>query len=580
MRKILVGIFCLVLFQVGFGAEVVEKMMLWGAGKMPDAQPHQIAAMRSDTQKAGFQAEEHREPYLEWLTPPSQDVRQDVCMLLISGGSYQTACDEAYVYHAWPDKLTAEGVQCVNLVYRTPRPKGIPIYQTAWEDGQRAVRLLRREAAKRGYDPEKIGVMGMSAGSHLATLLATSSQTPAYEPTDEVDKIPCHINWSCNFATAYALTDGIGCPNTRQGDAVDVTLDSCFKFDEKTCPMWLSHGGADPFSPFASTRIYRRLREMKIPAEVHLYPSKPHGMFGLDRALEFMHQMGYLGPVAPEEKLLGRFTSDEARVSHEKRPVWDEGKMPNRQAHQDVPFLEWHMPKVLKTKAIQIIYAGGAYWGNDQDGFEVTPARRYLNEKGMTVVTMHYRVPRPKGLAKHTTAWQDLQRTIRLVRKGAQERGLDPNRIGIMGSSAGGHLTLMGATSSLRRSYLPIDDLDKFSCSVAWGIGIYPAYSLTDGIDNQNTHKGNRDEDRLVMDFAFDLKTPPMLFIHGDADEYSSMASVKVWEQMNRMGIQSEVHTLATRHHCFQRTASPQTGSFTWLDRIWEFLEAKGFVQD
>ena len=52
---------------------------------------------------------------------------------------------------------------------------------------------------------------------------------------------------------------------------------------------------------------------------------------------------------------------------------------------------------------------------------------------------------------------------------------------------------------------------------------------------------------------------------------------MKVWEQLRRMGIQSELHTLALRNHCFQRQASPGTGSYTWLDRIWEFLTAKGF---
>ncbi|MEA4997543.1 MAG: alpha/beta hydrolase, partial [Petrimonas sp.] len=113
-------------------------------------------------------------------------------------------------------------------------------------------------------------------------------------------------------------------------------------------------------------------------------------------------------------------------------------------------------------KAIQIIYSGGSYEGNDPDGFEVAPARRYLNEMGMTVVTLKYRTPRPTtGLSKHTTAWQDLQRAIKIVRSEASKRGLDPERIGIMGSSAGGHLTLMGVTSSLHQSYLPIDEIDK-----------------------------------------------------------------------------------------------------------------------
>ena len=142
-----------------------------------------------------------------------------------------------------------------------------------------------------------------------------------------------------------------------------------------------------------------------------------------------------------------------------------------------------------------------------------------------------------------------------------------------MGSSAGGHLTLMGVTSSMHQSYLPIDDIDKQPCNVQWGIGIYPAYALTDGAMQPNTNGGNEDSDVLVPDFSFDLKTSPMLFVHGDADGWAAMNSVKTWEKMRAMGIQSELHTLALRNHCFQRTAAPGTGSYTWLDRIGEYLD-------
>jgi acetyl esterase/lipase len=316
---------------------------------------------------------------------------------------------------------------------------------------------------------------------------------------------------------------------------------------------------------------------MKIPAELHLYADKGHAALGLARGIEFMRQMGYITPLAKAENIMDRYASDEHRASHTKANIWPDGKMPDAQAKQCTPYIEWHMPKELKTKAIQIIYSGGSYAHNDPDGFEVTPYRRYLNEKGMAVVTLKYRTPRPEGLAKHTTAWQDLQRTIKIVRQEAASRGLDPNRIGIMGSSAGGHLTLMGVTSSLHQSYLPIDEIDKQPCNVQWGIGIYPAYALTDGLENPNKEGGNEDSATLAPEFSFDLKTAPMLFIHGDADGWAAMNSVKTWEKLLQMGIQSELHTLAKRSHCFQNVSSPGTGSYTHIDRIWEFLTAKGF---
>ena len=550
----------------------LERETVWPKGKMPHRQEHQIAAMTDETSSEKFKADKHRVAYLEWYEKPDESVRTDACMILISGGAYQTCCDVDLV-EKWHQELTRQGIQCVKFVYRTPRPVDLPIYQSAWEDAQRAVRMVRSEAKKRGFDPEKIGTISMSAGSHLALLLATSSQTPAYEKVDDLDTIPCHINWAIVNAPAYVTTDGdIGVPATRQGYGTDVTLSPIFKFDEKTCPMSLHHGGMDEYTPNGSTLIYRELRKRHIPAELHLYPNLGHGAFGLERGIEFMNQMEFYRKLQPEVSLMSRYANDDARREKVTEDVWPEGKMPDTQEHQCKPYLEWHFPKEKKTDAIQIIYSGGSYEGNGPDGFEVAPARRYLNELGMTVVTMKYRTPRPKGLAKHTTAWEDLQRAVRIVRSKAASYGLNPDKIGIMGSSAGGHLTLMGVTSSMHQSYLPIDDIDRLPCNVQWGIGIYPAYALTDGSTAHNTTGGNDDSAVLVPEFSFDLKTAPMLFIHGDADVWAAMNSVKTWEKMRSMGIQSELHTLCRRDHCFQKNASPGTGSYTWLDRIGDYL--------
>ena len=564
-------------------AAFAEREFIWPEGKMPDAQPHQIAVMTNEKEKGTV-------PYLDWRPAPEKP--NGCCMILISGGGYNCCCDVGLV-QMWERKFTAIGFQCVNFVYRTPRPNGLAFYQSAWEDGQRAVRLVRSEAAKRGFDPEKVGTISMSAGSHLATLLATSALTPAYAKVDDLDDVPCHVNWAITGAIAYAVTDGLGVPNSRNGQAVDAKLDSIFKFDEKTAPMCMLHGSADVYSPMASTLVYRELRKRKVPAELHLFADRPHGFWGsdgkgdraaaydnwFDRATEFLAQMGFTGPLAPEEDLMARFAKDfHDPAKYAKEELWPKGKTPDFQKNQCVPYLEWYIPSNLTTKSIQIIYSGGAYQGNGPDGFEVAPARRFLNEKGMAVVVMKYRTPRPAApLAKHTTAWQDLQRCVRVVRSKAAEKGLDPNKIGIMGSSAGGHLTLMGVTSARSRSYWNVDEIDKLPCNVQWGVGIYPAYALTDGIDGGNKTGGNDDSAVLAPEFAFDPDTCPMVFIHGDADGYAAMGSVKTWEQMRRMGIASDLHTLCKRPHCFQRKASPGTGSYTWLGRIWEFMNHKGF---
>ena len=567
-----------------------EREYIWPEGKMPDVQPHQIAAKTGETKAPGFRADAFRRPYIEWYAP-NPACKTDLCVLVISGGGFMCCCDAERLQPAI-DRFVRAGFTVANLTYRTPRPVGLPIHQSAWEDAQRAVRVVRSQAAKRGFSPEKIGGTGISAGAKALLLLATSSLTPAYAPVDDLDKLPCNLLFALPQAPAYVLTDGQDAENARDGDAPDVSIVPELKFDVQTCPMCLFQGGIDVYSPNGSTQLYRQLRRMKIPAELHLFADRWHGFHGdmnkgddatgwdhwFHRAEEFIRQMNYDGRRGGEVSLMSRFADDSARGAWEKEDIWPAGRMPSGCTNQCTPFIEWHILKELKTKAVQIIFSGGGYHWNKPEGMEVTPARRYLNAKGMAVVTLKYRSPRPAGgLAKHTSAWQDLQRAVRVVRSKAAAKGLDPDRIGIMGGSAGGHLALMGATSSRHRSYWPVDAIDKQPCKVQWAVAVYPAYSLTDGVDSQNKNGGNGDEDRLVPEFSFDLDTCPVLFLHGDADGYSPMASVKAWEQLRRMGVQGEVHTFATCGHCFQNMAAPGTGSYTYLDRIWEFMNHKGF---
>ena len=190
--------------------------------------------------------------------------------------------------------------------------------------------------------------------------------------------------------------------------------------------MCFFHGGKDQHSPNGSTQLYRQLRRMKIPAELHLDPDRGHGpvdvkKFG--RAIEFMRQMGYLGEVDPEVELMKRYASDFARGSYEKEDIWPKGEMPDVQTNQCTPYIEWHLPKDLKTKAIQIIYSGGGYTGNDPNGFEVAPARRYLNEKGMTSCTV-VRV----RTASRSIRSRGRTRSARSVSSAARRRRADSTR--------------------------------------------------------------------------------------------------------------------------------------------------------
>lgn len=242
-----------------------------------------------------------------------------------------------------------------------------------------------------------------------------------------------------------------------------------------------------------------------------------------------------------------------------------------------VPTLEYWAPKAPATDACVIICCGGAYNGVAYEYEGVMP-RDFFVERGVAVVMLRYRTPRRPGVEKHRAAWQDVQRTIRIVRSKAADWKISPDKIGVMGFSAGGHLTLMAATSSETAAYSPIDDLDKIPCNVNFAIPVYPAYVLTDGVDGENVGRGNGDDAKLVDDFAFDAQTPPMCFLHGDGDGYSSMGSVAVYRKLRTMNIPAEMHIFSLANHAF-RNCGPDAAIRKYPQRVLEWLETIGIVE-
>ena len=239
------------------------------------------------------------------------------------------------------------------------------------------------------------------------------------------------------------------------------------------------------------------------------------------------------------------------------------------------PTLEWWKPEHKTTDVCIIICCGGAYYGVAYEYEGVMP-RDYFLKKGITVVMLRYRTPRRANVPKHQAAWQDVQRTIRVVRSHAKEWEINPEKIGVMGFSAGGHLTLMAATSSQTASYQPVDELDKIPCYVNFAIPIYPAYVLEDGKDSENKGKGNNST--MVSDFAFDTKTPPMCFIHGDGDGYSPMGSVTVYHKLRQMNIPAEMHIFALANHAF-RNCGPEAPIRRYPERVCDWLGTMGFIK-
>ena len=142
------------------------------------------------------------------------------------------------------------------------------------------------------------------------------------------------------------------------------------------------------------------------------------------------------------------------------------------------PTLTIYRPaKEKNTGTAMLICPGGGYWNLfwELEGEEVAA---WLNSQGMTGIILKYRVPRRPASEGRAAAGplQDAQRAVSLVRSKAEEWGIDPQRIGMVGFSAGGHLAIATATSFEKRTYEPIDAIDKVSCRPDFAIVCYSGY--------------------------------------------------------------------------------------------------------
>ncbi|MBR4834864.1 MAG: alpha/beta hydrolase [Thermoguttaceae bacterium] len=260
-------------------------------------------------------------------------------------------------------------------------------------------------------------------------------------------------------------------------------------------------------------------------------------------------------------------------LAEEKFPLWPD-VAPGAASSDVKPTYEYWKPENKTSDSCVIVFPGGAYeyLTLGRDAKQLT---RFFNERGVTVVVLNYRVPRPKNAPKHLLAWQDAQRVIRVVRSRAAEWGLDPEKIGALGLSAGGHLTLMAATSSQTASYEAVDEIDKLPSHLNFAIPVYPAYVLEDGANGPNANRGI--DSPTVADFAFDDMTPPMILLHGDADAYSPNGSIAVYAKLRKMGIPAELHIYANVPHGF--VGNPPSGKPVddWLNRVDAWMKKLGF---
>ncbi len=234
-----------------------------------------------------------------------------------------------------------------------------------------------------------------------------------------------------------------------------------------------------------------------------------------------------------------------------------------RTSNVSVPTIKLYpAPEGNRNGAAVLVCPGGGYGilASEHEGSAVC---EWLNELGFTGVLLKYRVPRRDGLEKHHAPLQDAQRAISMMRTHAEEWRIDPQRIGVLGFSAGGHLAAM-ALSNPERSY-PIDPaIDKVSCRPDFGVLIYPAYLVDEN-----------DEDKLSPELDFNKDSQPVFMAVASNDKWAS-SSARLYLELQRLKVPVEMHAFAEGGHGFGIMKAQELPVSTWPRLCGEWLQAMG----
>ncbi|UCF37138.1 MAG: alpha/beta hydrolase [Acidobacteriota bacterium] len=236
------------------------------------------------------------------------------------------------------------------------------------------------------------------------------------------------------------------------------------------------------------------------------------------------------------------------------------------------PTISVFLPEESKnTGAAVIICPGGGYWNLawDLEGEEVAG---WLNSIGVAGIVLKYRVPRRPGQPEPEPApgpLLDAQRAVSLVRSRASEWGINSERIGIMGFSAGGHLAVMTATYFDRRSYEPQDAIDETSCRPNFAAAIYPGYLLPEDVDT----------DVLAPYIRTPEGTPPIFLVHTfDDPESGPQHSLAMYLALKKANVPSELHIYPKGGHGYgvRKTDLPVSN---WPDHCAAWLKDLGMLK-
>ncbi|MGE5406297.1 MAG: alpha/beta hydrolase [Methanosarcina sp.] len=219
-------------------------------------------------------------------------------------------------------------------------------------------------------------------------------------------------------------------------------------------------------------------------------------------------------------------------TSEKKEPVAAPSRNDNVYRISEVtnPSLEVFQASSVSSNGAVIVCPGGGYsiLAYDKEGTEIAT---WLNKLGYTAFVLQYRVPQKKE-----GALQDIQRAIRLVRNDSKKWNIDPEKIGVIGFSAGGSLCARAGTMFSQRTYAAVDKADSLSCRPSFAMLIYPAY-LDQGPDLS-----------LTPELKMSPEIPPM-FLFQTADDTFANSSLVMAGALRKQKIPVEIHLLPKGGH-------------------------------
>jgi acetyl esterase/lipase len=269
----------------------------------------------------------------------------------------------------------------------------------------------------------------------------------------------------------------------------------------------------------------------------------------------------------------------------EKIPLWPQGAPGAKGTEdKDQPFLlAWPAPKATATGAAFVVCPGGGYGGLAAD-HEGTQVAQWLNGLGVSAYVLHYRLG-TNGY-HYPIQLMDVQRAVRWVRAKAPEHGRDPARIGIIGFSAGGHLTSMAATLfDEKPAAMTHDDIDQLSARPDVAVPVYPVISMSDASAHQGSRKNllgpdhTEDQARHVStQLRVTPNTPPTFLFQTDQDTVvPAENAVAFYLACRQNKVPAELHIYEPGPHGVGLSlGNPVLGS--WPAHLRDWLRNRGFL--